>query len=86
MHYERWDYLHFWSLRMDQQFHRAPYLACDHLSILGLRLIHDSKGGAVNETDVNTAYMQFIRKSDNKHHNEPRSRAPLFTCFNWIPA
>ena len=37
--------LHRWSLGMDIQFHTIYHCACDYLSMLGLKLIHVSKGG-----------------------------------------
>ena len=37
--------LHRWSLGMDKQFHSTHYNGCNHLSMLGLKLIHVCKRG-----------------------------------------
>ena len=41
-----------WSLGMDKQFHITLHLACNCLSILGLKLILISKKGAPGDTHV----------------------------------
>ena len=40
--FQRWNR---WSLGMDKQFHPTHFNGCNHLSMVGLKLNHVSKGG-----------------------------------------
>ena len=48
--------LHHWSLRMDKYFHPILYNGCNHLYMLGLKLIHFSKGAP----DIFHFHMSFL--------------------------
>ena len=65
-HGEVWDaiifkiqWLHQWSLKMEEWFHPTPYNECNNLSMVGSKFIHVSKRGS--RTNVNLLSIRLTR-------------------------